>query len=102
MKVKKLLTVAAVAAALALPLQSAQAWWGPWGGWGPWDGWGDGWGGFDFHMGGGGWGRGYGYPYYGYPYYGGYGGYPYLGYPAWGGYPYAVAPVAPAAKAESK
>ena len=100
----KLLTASAVALALALPMQSANAWWGPWG-WGPWDGW----GGFDFHIGGGGWGNAYpgywgGYPGYwgGYPgYWGGYPAY-WGGYPGWGYPPAVVVATAPASKSADK
>jgi len=92
---KSFLVAAATGILLALPMSSAQAWWG----WGPgswWDG--DGWGGFGFSFGfhGSGWGRNrwyrrwYDYPYYGYPYYGT----PYLGYAAPLAYP-VYQPVAP-------
>ena len=100
-KMKKALCAAALVGAVALPMSSANAWWGG----GPWDGWGNGWGNGDmsFSMSGRGnaYGNGYGYPgYYGYgpgywgpgygygPYYGG----PGYGYPppppAYGGYGY--------------
>ena len=69
MSVRKTLIAALLAAAAALPMSSANAFWGSW--W-PWD-----WGG-----------PYYGYPVYGYPgYWGGYPGY-WGGYPGyWGGYP---------------
>ena len=101
-KIKALIGSALIAGAAALPLSSAQAWWGPWGpgwgGWGPWDG--TGFGDFNMSFSGRGSGYGYGYPYYGYPYWGGPWGYPYGAY----GYPYAYPPVvAPAApQTESK
>ncbi|MBC7324296.1 MAG: sulfur globule protein, partial [Moorella sp. (in: Bacteria)] len=44
---KKIIRTALIAAALgavAAPLSSAQAWWGPGYGGGPWNGMGDGWG----------------------------------------------------------
>ena len=84
----KVVAVAGLVAGAAVPLQSANAWWGggPWSGWGwgGYPGWG-GWGGYP------GWG-GYGYPGwggYGYPGWGGY------GYPGWGyaGYPVVTSPV---------
>jgi hypothetical protein len=89
---KKTALVAAIAGITALPLSSAQAWWGgP--GWGDGSGWGDGFGDMfgDFDMSvrgsGSGYGRGHGYGRgygYGYPYGGyGWGGYP--GYGGWGG-----------------
>ena len=94
--VSKVLAAALIAGASALPLQSANAWGGPWGGnmfgmdfgqSGPWSHgygpYGGGWGGYPY---GGGWGGPYGG--YGYPY----GGY---GYPAYG-VPTVVAPAAPA------
>ena len=76
MILKKLMIALVLAGATALPVTSANAFWG---GWMPWD-W------FDDDYYGGPWG---GYPgYYGYP---GWGGYPggYYGYPGygWGGYP---------------
>ena len=93
----KVLAVAAIAGAAALPLQSANAW----GGGGPWGG---NMFGMDFGQS-----TGYGYPYYGGGYgwggpWGGYPGYGYGGYPGYGGYGYGygypavVAPAAPAAK----
>jgi hypothetical protein len=121
--VKKTVLAAMLAGATALPMTSAQAWWGGpgWGGPGygsgynDWlgDGLGDMWGDGDFSMNfsgrgsGRGYGRGYGYndyyrgygygPYgYGAPY--GYGGGPW-GYPGYGYAPYGAAPVAPAAPA---
>jgi hypothetical protein len=106
-KIGKILAAAAVVATAALPLQSAQAWWGggPWGGrsWDDmWDG--SGWGDFDMSMRGSGrgWGRGYNryYDHYGPwgggPYGYGYPGYGY-GYPGYWGAPAYPAPVAPAA-----
>jgi hypothetical protein len=80
MKLAKVAAAAAIVGATALPMQSADAFWGgggPWGGYG-WGGWG--WGGW-----GGPWGWG-GYPGYGW---GGYPGYGWGGYPGygWGGYP---------------
>jgi hypothetical protein len=100
-KLSKVLAAAAVAGAMALPLQSANAWGGggPWGGnmfgmdFGQSTGWG-----YPYYGGGYGWGGPYGG---GYP--GGWGGYPGYG---WGGYPggygygypAVVAPTAPATK----
>ena len=113
---KKLAMAAAIAAVVALPLQS-QAWGGPWGGgpWGnsgygggPWSGLGDMFGDVDANFSSRGWGRGSGY---GYPYAGGYGypgggyGYPGYGYGAPYGYgvPYGVVPpVVVPAQPESK
>ena len=77
-RLSKVLAAAAVAGAVVLPLQSANAW----GGGGPWGG---NMFGMDFGQS-----TGYGYPYYG----GGYGwggpwggpGYGYGGYPGYGGY----------------
>ena len=71
-KLVKLASAAAVAAAITLPMQSAEAFWGggPWGGYG-WGGWG------------GGWGSPIGHRYY--PDWSGYRG-PYQRYPFWGGY----------------
>jgi len=103
-KLTKMISVGLLAGATALPLSSAQAWWGGpgWGGGGPWgyrdwtdglgDMLGDLWGDIDFRMyisargRGNGYGRGYGdyYDYYGYGPYG------YPGY--WGGYPVSYAP----------
>ena len=102
-KIKALIGSVIIAGAAALPLSSAQAWWGPWGGYGPWDGSGFG----DFNMSFRGSGYGYGRPYYGYGYPGYWGGYPYgYGYAPYGGTPYGYPygyPVAPAApQAESK
>jgi hypothetical protein len=105
---KRLLSAATLAALLGVAA-NANAWWGwPFGGWGPWNnGWfGDGWMDFNFSMGVGAHGRGWGryYDYYA-PYWGGY---PYGGWSAPYAYPYPyavpVAPVAPAtaAAAESK
>ena len=84
MKFRKLMVSLLLVCATALPMASANAFWG--GGWMPWDWFDD----DDYYYG------PYGYPGYygGYPgYYGGYpgyyGGYPgyYGGYPAYGGYP---------------
>ncbi|MCB1875759.1 MAG: hypothetical protein KDH88_07290 [Chromatiales bacterium] len=92
-KLAKLLSVAAVVGAVALPAQNASAWWGDGPGWGgPW--WG---GGYPYY-------GGYGYPGYGW---GGYPGYGWGGYPGygWGGYPYYggyTVPQAPASTSSSK
>ena len=110
--IAKVAAVAAIVGASALPMQSAQAWWGGPGGWGggPWSGFTDMFGDIDANFSSRGWGRGsgYGYPYYGYGYggypgYGGWGGYPggWGGYPGYGGYPGAYGapygvPAAPA------
>jgi hypothetical protein len=124
--VKTTIAATFIAGLTALPMTSANAWWGG----GPWDrggydDWGSDWGPFDsdgdfdgdfdmgFHAGGRGSGRGHGYGrgygynrgYYGYGPYGGYPGYGWGGYPGYGGYApygYAPAPAAPAAPAESK
>ncbi|OOZ39950.1 hypothetical protein BOW53_09540 [Solemya pervernicosa gill symbiont] len=98
---KKLIKVAAAAAivgAMALPMQSANAFWGPFDTWdAPWNNgggpWGGGpWGGGPGYYGGGPWG---GYPGYGYG--GPWGG----GYPGGYGYPRYAVPVAPPAPAPS-
>lgn len=103
---KKMLTAAALASMMGAAA-NAHAWWGwPGGGWSPWgNGWGNDWFGngwfdFNFSMGAGargrGWGRYYDYynPYWGNPY--GWG----WGYPRV--YPHALAPVAPQAPAVSE
>ena len=104
---KKILTATALTALMGAAA-NAHAWWGwPGGGWSPWgNGWGndwfgDGWFDFNFSMGAGARGRGWGryydsyYPYGGYPPYGGGWGHPYA-------YPYAVAPVVPQAPVASE
>jgi len=86
----KIAATAAILGAVALPLQSANAWWGgmPGGGSGgvPWSGMTDMFGDVDSNFSSRGWGRGAGsgYPHSGYGYGPGSGGY---GYPGYGGYP---------------
>ena len=84
MSVRKLFLAALFAGATALPMSSANAFFGSWA---PWN-WGDDWYDYPYYGGYPGWGYpGYGWG--GYPgYYGGYPGY-YGGYPGygWGGYP---------------
>jgi len=107
--IMKTAVAAAIVGAAALPLQSANAWWGGPGGsgygGGPWSGMTDMFGDVDANFSSRGWGRGsgygypnYGYGYGGYGYPGGWGGYPggWGGYPGgWGGYPgaYGAPPV---------
>ena len=96
----KTAAAAAILGALALPLQSANAWMGGWpgGSYGgmPWSGMTDMFGDVDGNFSSRGWGRGagYGYPHTGYGYGPGWGGYGYPGYgghpgmvPGYGGYP---------------
>lgn len=76
MSLKKLMIVMTLAGAAALPVSSANAFWG--GSWMPWNWFDDDYYGYPGYWGG---------PYGGYPY--GWGGYPGYGYPGygWGGYP---------------
>nr|VFJ43868.1 MAG: hypothetical protein BECKFW1821A_GA0114235_100555 [Candidatus Kentron sp. FW]VFJ63352.1 MAG: hypothetical protein BECKFW1821B_GA0114236_10825 [Candidatus Kentron sp. FW] len=101
-RLAKLVAAIALVGMMALPFQSAQAFWGGgyWDdgyGWGPygrgWHGYGYGYGGY-----GGPWGYGgYGYPgYYGYP------GWGYGGYGSWGHYPPVAVPLVPAPTAPAK